>query len=283
MTEWLINGVRAQSLSADDRGLAYGDGLFETIAVRDGKLRFADAHFSRLAEGCRRLAITYPGTAVLAAEAAQMIADREAATLKIIVTRGAGKRGYAADNAVPATRLLGVSSATLYPAAIYAEGIALRWCATLASENSSLAGLKSLNRLEQVLARSEWNDPLVHEGLMCDAQGHAVSGTMSNLFIVSHGELLTPSLERSGIRGTLRQRVMDLWRETGGSIKEIPLSKETVSQADEIFVTNALIGLWPVRELAGKRYAIGPVTRSLLAMLTTAGVTECAAGEVADA
>ena len=283
MTKWLINGARTPSLSADDRGLAYGDGVFETLAVRAGQVRFADAHFARLAAGCKRLGIDYPGDTLLATEAAELLAGQQLATLKIIVTRGAGKRGYAADSSVPPTRLLGVSSAVVYPTAFYTEGIRLRWCTTLASENSSLAGVKSLNRLENVLARSEWSDPDIQEGLLCDAAGNAISGTMSNLFIVSHGELLTPSLERSGIRGTMRQRVVELWREAGGVIKEIHLNQAAVNQADEIFVTNALIGLWPVRELSGKHYAHGLVTRRLLGMLANAGVAECAASGAADA
>lgn len=279
MTEWLINGARTHSLPADDRGLAYGDGLFETMAVRDGELRFAAAHFSRLAKGCARLGIAYPGTGLLLAEAAEIVTGYQTATLKIIVTRGPGKRGYAADNSVKPTRLLGISSAAVYPLTYYADGIALRWCTTIASQNSSLAGLKSLNRLEHVLARSEWSDTDTQEGLMCDDSGHVISGCMSNLFVVSQGELLTPSMEHSGIRGTMRQRVIDLWRNAGGVSRETRLSKDAVSGADELFLTNALIGLWPVSSLAGNAYLVGPLTRRLMAMLAEAGVSECAAGD----
>ena len=126
-----------------------------------------------------------------------------------------------------------------------------------------MAGLKHLNRLEQVMARREWDDPQIAEGLMLDDQNHVISGTMSNLFIVRDGKVMTPPLKQCGVEGVMRGLILDLAKESTIPYEETIVTIHDVRQADEIFVTNALIGLWPVKRLERQVYSIGPITRRL--------------------
>jgi 4-amino-4-deoxychorismate lyase len=189
MDKWLINGIRSDSVSVMDRGLQYGDGLFETIAVRNGSLRFLDYHLDRLNDGCRRLAIPFPTGATIENEVRNLSADCRFGTAKILLTRGIGKRGYAPpDNPIP-NRLIGLLEGVRPSRAPYETGVVVRFCDTNISANPTLAGIKSLGRLDQVLARCEWTDATISDGLMSTQDGKVICGTMTNLFFVTGGEL----------------------------------------------------------------------------------------------
>ncbi len=139
--------------------------------------------------------------------------------------------------------------------------------------NPGLAGVKHLNRLEQVLARAEWDDPSIVEGLMRDADGHVVEGTMSNLFAVLDGVLLTPELSLCGVRGIMREIVLETAARCGLAPVERKIPTEALLRADEVFLTNSLIGVWPVRRFESEEFPVGDVTRRLMGALEeTAGV-----------
>jgi 4-amino-4-deoxychorismate lyase len=255
-----INGQPGEQVSASDRGLQYGDGVFETMAVIDGRVRLFDAHLARLAAGLARLAIAAPDRDLLAREIASAAALPGAGALKLTVTRGVGPRGYR-PQAGSATRILSVWPARA-PARAQAEsGVELRICSTRLAEQPALAGLKTLNRLEQVLARGEWGDD-PPEGLMLDGAGRVISGTMSNLFAVLPAGPLTPSLERCGVKGVMRAAVLKAAAAAGVTVAERDVTLADLEHASELFVTNALIGAWPVRRLGGRDFAIGPVARA---------------------
>jgi 4-amino-4-deoxychorismate lyase len=275
-TRWLINGAVTATLAADDRGLAYGDGLFETIAVREGQCRFLDMHFARLERGCARLGIPLQISAEIRAEVIDWVGDEAHATLKIIVTRGQGPRGYAPPELVQPSRMLGLTTTTA--AKLPPSTARLRYCDTPIARNPVLAGLKTLNRLEQVMARAEWSDPALadyQEGLMLNDRAEVVCGTMTNLFVVRGTAVLTPLLDECGVAGIMRDQVMQLARQLSIELKETRLTKMDVQEADSIFLTNALLGLWSVGELDGQQYAISPVVESLLVGLADLGVAEC--------
>jgi 4-amino-4-deoxychorismate lyase len=141
----------------------------------------------------------------------------------------------------------------------------VRYCATRATENTALAGLKHLNRLDSVLAQLEWSDPAIAEGLLCDSQGSVVGGTMSNLFAVRDRTMLTPRIDRCGVSGIMRSVVIDAARNEGLEVVEQALSLADVAAADELFLTNSIIGVWPVRALDAKNYPVGAVTRRVQA------------------
>lgn len=264
-TRILIDGRPAETVSVHDRGLHYGDGLFETIAVIDGQAQLWDRHLDRLERGCRRLGIEPVAGAVLTEEAAQVCAGHRLATLKLLVTRGAGGRGYRPSSAGKRTRRIFLcQSHAGFPPAAYREGVSLRLCTTRLGSNPGLAGIKHLNRLEQVMARREWDDPGLHEGLMRDTDGNVVEGTMTNLFVVVEGRLVTPGVSRCGVAGVMRAYIIELARRHGMAAAEETVSLETLNGADEVFVCNSLIGIWPVRRVGASTYGIGPTTRALM-------------------
>lgn len=259
-----VDGKNAADLSVFDRGLQYGDGLFETMACLNGWPRFLGRHLERLAAGCARLRLPQPPQGLLEAQIAAALADCPRAVLKLIVTRGAGPaRGYAAPAGAPPTHIL-----LRYPwppedARADEEGVRVRVGALRLGENPLLAGMKHLNRLEQVLARQEWSDPQIAEALLFSSSGALIAGTMSNVFLVHAGTLATPRLDRCGVAGIMRALVGGLAAECGIDFQERRLEAADLQQAQEIFLTNALIGIRPVREVAGRALAIGPLTRRL--------------------
>lgn len=267
----LINGLPADSIAAADRGLAYGDGIFRTLEVRHGQPLLWVWQWQRLAADCAALRLPCPDEALLLAEIARVAASFERAVAKIVLTRGTGQRGYAMPADASVTRIVSAASWAGYPADRATQGIVLRWCETRLAIQPLLAGIKHLNRLENVFARSEWADPVIAEGLMCDMDGTVVEGTMSNLFIVQAGQLFTPLLDRCGVSGAMRACVLAAARELGLSVQEMRLSVAQVLAADELFVCNSLAGIWPVRQLDGQPFAIGPLTVRLQQHLALTG------------
>jgi len=263
MFKTLVNGREQSSIAVADRGLQYGDGLFETIAVRAGIPQLWERHWRRLSLGCERLGIGGVTQPELRDEAHRVCAGIERGVLKLIITRGKGGRGYRPMQNGTATRIVAAYPRPEYPAAHWQDGVAVRVCAIRLGRNRALAGLKHLNRLEQVLARREWDDPSIAEGLMLDDAGQVVSGTMSNVFLVRSGRLIAPALDECGVAGVMRGLILDMAHELAMPIEETVVRLQDLRQANEIFLSNALIGLWPVRRIEQQAYTIGPVTRLL--------------------
>lgn len=256
-----VNGVADGRVDPADRGLQYGDGLFETIAVAGGALRQWPRHWARLRLGCERLSLPLPDPALLGAELAAAAAVPGAGVVKLTLTRGAGGRGYRAPEAPAATRVIAAYPAPAYPPGWASEGVVVRYCETRLALQPALAGLKHLNRLEQVLARSEWQAPEPAEGLMLDTQGRVVCGTMSNLFIVSGARWRTPRVDRCGVAGTMRAALIEAAAREGTTVAEADLTPADVAGADELLLTNAVFGVWPVARLDGRRYRVGEAAR----------------------
>lgn len=265
MLSW-VDGRPAEQLSLLDRGLAYGDGLFETIAVRQGRPRLLPRHLARLGEGLQRLRLPL-NLPVLEAELLAFCAELGEGVTKLIVTRGEGLRGYAAPATAQPRRILLGSPAPAYAVGNTEQGVRLFPCATRLAEQPLLAGLKHLNRLEQVLARSEWQDPAYAEGLMCDASGRVIEGVFSNLFLVRDGVLLTAELSRCGVAGVMRAELLQQAAARGIALQVRDISLDELLAADEAFLCNSLYGIWPVRELQGHDWPVGPLTRKLQAII----------------
>ncbi len=276
MTEWLVDGASSGSLPIADRGFQYGDGLFETIAVRRGAPRFLDAHLRRLKSGLDRLGISLDAGTPLASEVRRVAAGCDFGIAKIIVTRGSGPRGYGPPDEAKPRRLVGLAPSEPWPRDRYAPGIVLRVCRTPIATNRATAGIKTLGRLDQVLARSEWSDPEIAEGLMLDAQRCIVSGTMTNVFFARNGRLHTPPLIEAGVAGIMRAAVIDRARSKGIAVAETRARIEDLHDAEELFVTNSQIGIWPVRRFVERALGPGRLTRILMRELADIGVEECA-------
>jgi 4-amino-4-deoxychorismate lyase len=259
-----IDGRAGEAVSPLDRGLHYGDGLFETIACLGGRPRLLARHLERLARGCGRLGIGFPGHEALEREILAVAAEAERAVVKVLLTRGtAVARGYAVAGNERPTRVTLRYRWPREDPALARDGVRVRIATLRLGENPHLAGLKHLNRLEQVEARRECSDPGIAEGLMFSAGGRLVSGVMSNVFLVEEGGLRTPRLDRCGVAGIMRAVVLEEAQRLGIAAEEAALDSEDLARAREIFLTSALIGVRPVREVAGRAVAPGAVTRSL--------------------
>lgn len=256
----LYNGERARSLPLDDRGLHYGDGVFRTLRVVGGRPAAWTAQFARLAADCRQLALPVPDDALLAAETGRLFDDGADGTLKIVITRGGGGRGYAPPEETTSTRLLLRYPPPAHPAAYAEEGVAGGYCTTPLPVSPALAGAKHLHRPEHVLARRECVDNGWAEGLMRTPDGRVICGTMSNLFAVVEGELVTPAITDAGVRGATRSRLLEACAAAGRECREASLHIADLHAAEEIFVCNSLMEIWPIRFLAGRAYPHGPVT-----------------------
>jgi len=204
-----------------------------------------------------------PAPALLEQEARTLAGGQADAILKILITRGSGGRGYRPPSKARTTRLVCLYPLPEYPLEFREQGIRLRHCRTRLGLSPDLAGLKHLNRLEQVLARSEWDDPDIHEGLMFDANGRLVEGTMSNVFLLLDEGLVTPALSRCGVAGVTRSVVLQLAERLGLPVQRRDVSADELDRAAEVFLTNSLIGIWPVRRLDARTWPVGAVTRQL--------------------
>ncbi len=245
----LINGIPGDVIAVTDRGLSYGDGVFRTLAVREGRPQHWLRHFARLRSDCAALNIACPEEAVLRTELEQVARREPECVVRITVTRGSGLRGYAPPSPANPTRIVMTSAFPQYPADFAVRGVKARVCRLRLGFQPALAGIKHLNRLENVLARGEWSDAAVAEGLLLDAEDHAIEGTMSNLFIVEHGSLVTPDLSRCGVAGVTRERLIENAARHGVTCHVAPVSYQRLLKADEILLVNSIIGVWQVREL----------------------------------
>lgn len=244
----LVNGRRSDWVNARDRGLAYGDGVFRTLRTEAGQPVWWADQFAKLAADCSALALACPDEAVLLDEVRQA-AEAEPGIVKIVLTRGAGTRGYAPPADAACTRV--VLSAPLPPHARLDASfpIAARWCTLRLARQPRLAGIKHLNRLENVLARAEWDDPEVFEGLLCDQRGAVISGVTSNLLWVRNRALFTPDLSECGVAGVARSRLLRAAARLGMPVHIGRWLPDAILDADEAMICNSVIGVRRIARL----------------------------------
>lgn len=247
----MVNGALADSISIYDRGLAYGDGVFETIALRFGQPLLFVAHMERLQMGCRKLGIPLPDMEQCRGEIDKLCSGRTG-ILKLIMTRGSGGRGYSAHGVLHPNRLLMFSKWDACPLEFYTEGIRAGICRTRVSSQEELAGIKHLNRLENVMAARELDSGLMQEGMMLDYSDRIIECTRSNIFFIKNGQIHTPNLESCGIHGIMRNHILQCARENGVQTYIRDIHMDEASKMDEAFVSNSLIGIWPVARLGDK-------------------------------
>lgn len=260
----LIDGRLEDRLSAFDRGLAYGDGVFRTMRACRGCIPHWRRHYAKLLHDCRRLSIVCPPEVSLQNDVRRILAAEPDCVVKIVVTRGQGGRGYAATAEQFPLRI--VASFPL-PAVVPDRarlGVRVRWCETRVSVQAALAGVKHLNRLDSVLARQEWTGAEIAEGLMLDPQGQVVEGTMSNVFILEGQALATPILDQAGVAGVQRERLLSLASRLDLTPVEARITPRRLLAADQVYVTNSVIGLWWVSSLDERRWEALPITAELI-------------------
>ncbi len=250
----LVDGLPSAVIPADDRGLAYGDGVFRTLVMRNGVAELWSLHYAKLVADCRALGIEPPRDADLQRDLAQIAGKVPDCALRITVTRGSGGRGYAIATGPVTRRMVAASPLPDYPQSWSVHGVVARYCETRLAVQPRLAGIKHLNRLENVLARAEWTDPQIAEGVLLDTDGNVIEGTRSNLFLVEGPDLVTPDLTRCGVAGVTRDRVIEAAAKQVVSCRIERISVARLEAAQEIFLVNSLIGVWPVSALGGRRW-----------------------------
>ncbi|MFA6121587.1 MAG: aminodeoxychorismate lyase [Sideroxydans sp.] len=256
----LVNGLPSDSVSTLDRGLNYGDGVFRTLLIRQGRLPSWERHYLKLQQDCAALRLDCPAAETLLGDIASLISSSPDGVVKIVITRGVGQRGYAIQKGDAATRITSITPFPQLQAHYSTAGIRLHRCSLKLGHQPRLAGIKHLNRLENVLAATEYLEMGMPEGLLEDTDGLVISGTRSNLFVIRGRTLYTPDLSRCGVAGVQRERVMDWAKEQGVECKVTSIRFEELLQADEIFMVNSVFGLWPVAEVDGYKRNEHPIS-----------------------
>jgi 4-amino-4-deoxychorismate lyase len=255
----LINGETNENIAINDRGLLYGDGIFTTMAVKNGQVLCWQQHWQRLVTSCKRLSIPLYKQYIFEQEIKQLIQAqdiKENHIIKCIITRGIGGRGYTPPIQVKSTRILMSLPFPNY----HNKNITLQICKTRLSKNPLLAGIKSLNCLPYILARAEL---IENEGLLLDTENNIIEGTISNIFFVDNGILKTPSLQQSGVDGIIRQLIIKNLNNLNITIKIGNYNLADLYAAQEIFLTNSIIGLWSVNKFDSKVFQFGKFTKKI--------------------
>lgn len=252
----LVNGASGNTISIRDRGFLYGDGVFRTLLVAHGQPQHWPLHFQKLQQDCAALGIACPDFACLSDELAGLLHDHPDAVFKLIVTRGQSARGYAPPLHAISTHIWDVAPLPEYPESRATQGVTLHLCELRLGHQPRLAGIKHLNRLENVLAAAEFAGVSADaaEGLLLDADGLAIEGTRSNVFLISKGALITPDLSRCGVAGVQRDRVMAYASQIGMPVEVRDVELDELRAADELFLTNSVFGLWPVARFEQQRW-----------------------------
>jgi len=256
-----INGQQHHLIETTDRGLAYGDGVFRTVQVQQGVPLLWQWQWQRLCHDAQRLQLPLPEEAWLQQEIALASADIERASVKILLTRGSGPRGYAIPSNTQTQCIIQANPWAGYPARWYEHGVALYPCQLQLARQPKLAGIKHLNRLEQVLARSEWHDPQYQDGLLCDSEGWVIETCMANLWLCEGGQWVTPRLSHSGVAGAVRSWWIDQLTQAGQTAVEANISCERLFAADEVWLCNSLLGLAPVAAIGDQTWSSWPQGR----------------------
>jgi 4-amino-4-deoxychorismate lyase len=248
-----VNGQPTQQVAVFDRGLQFGDGVFETFAAVDGHLCQLDKHLQRLQSGLQRLSIALPDIDANLTIARQQIAEGDA-VIKLLVTRGESMRGYRPAISSASTVILQIFPSTFSRQLSELQVIDIGLCQTPLSINPFTAGIKHLNRLDQVLASIECQQRGLDDGLM-RIDEHVIESTNSNLFLWHDSRLLTPRLDKAGISGTARACVFEAAEELGIEVEEGAVSIDQCHNADALFLTNAISAVRPVRSFDSSHYA----------------------------
>lgn len=248
-----VNGKMVSGISPTNRGLAYGDGVFRTMRLVDGQLLDWPLHYQTLVADCGKIHLVCPSAELLMQEFKYFMAaaqsDASAAVIKLIITRGEGARGYAPPAVCEPSRIFIQSAMPQYPAALYTQGVALYLCQTRLAAQPLLAGIKHLNRLENVLARAEQKDPRFFDGLLRDYEDHVIEAVSGNLFIKVGGQVITPDLSRCGVAGVMRQKVLDWYKTQGQPVTIRPVFLPEVLQADAVIIVNSIYGVLQVVQI----------------------------------
>lgn len=263
----IINGQQGDSIHVMDRSFMYGDGVFRTMRMQNGRVNAWYGQYRKLEADCQALDILCPSRSTLEQEINQLASDTPDCTVKIVVSRGEGGRGYGVPDSVSPNRVVLSAPLPVYPSHFWHSGVRLHVCEMRMCHQPRLAGIKHLNRLENVLARMEWTDPTTPEGLMLDVEGWVVEGTMANIFMRQGDTLLTPDLSACGVAGLQRERILAFAPQYDLVPEVSNISLKALLEAEEVFLCNSVIGVWPVNQIGAHAMPLGATSALMQGLL----------------
>ncbi|SAD42766.1 Aminodeoxychorismate lyase [Enterobacter cloacae] len=252
---FLINGLEQDALPVSDRAIQFGDGCFTTARILDGNVCLLEAHIRRLRHGCETLMIPFTHWDTLHQEMCRLASGKQSGVLKVIITRGSGGRGYSAASCLSPTRILSVSACPAHYSRWRDEGVTLTLSPIRLGRNPMLAGIKHLNRLEQVLIRTHLEQTNADEALVLDSEGFITECCAANLLWRQGREVFTPSLDQAGVNGIMRQFCLEQLARSGFRVVEVSAGEAALQTADEVVICNALMPVVPVRAYGQQRWS----------------------------
>ncbi|NQZ79775.1 MAG: aminodeoxychorismate lyase [Colwellia sp.] len=250
-----VNGKQEQYISITNRGLAYGDGVFTTAKVLNGKVQLLAAHLERLMDSCLKLHIALPDMDKVAIELIDVAQRFELAVLKVIITAGLGGRGYSRQGCSSSMVIITFHPFPEHYHIWQTKGVELGLSNFKLGLNPSLMGLKHLNRLEQVMIRRELDHQPEDDLLVTNISGHIVETSCANIFWLKAGQYYTPDLSESGVEGLIRNIILK-------NIPSTHIVKTQISNLDNIeamFICNSVMGIIPVRRYLNSNLDINKV------------------------
>ncbi len=269
----LVNGVKANTISCNDRAFQYGDGLFETIPFKNRTLMLWEQHMQRLQRGCKIMQIPFIDVAILKEESMAMCDDASAigvneGVLKIIISRGESCRGYSPGKSSKPNRVIFCAIFPSHISSVRQDGLATDLCKQALTKNFFADGIKHLNRLDQVMLSLESEKKKLLEAVVTDGSGNVIEGVKSNIFIVKHDEIITPKIANYGVRGVMRDFIIDICQKNSIKVSQRAVSVDELNHVDGLFFCNSVIGIWPVNKLGEETKKIGEITRLLQSQIT---------------
>ncbi|MDF2043030.1 MULTISPECIES: aminodeoxychorismate lyase [unclassified Pantoea] len=260
-----INGFRQSTVAASDRALQFGDGCFTTAAVRQGKIVMLESHIQRLKEGCERLWIAGVDWHQLETEMKQAAYEQTQAVLKVIISAGSGGRGYSRRGCGEPVRIVSLAAWPQHYTDIQQRGARLRLSPIRLARNPQFAGIKHLNRVEQVMIRVHLDQTDADEALVLDTEGWVVECCAANLFWRQGTQIFTPDLSASGVDGIMRRSLMAQLAAAGQACQIVKSEPAQLLAADEVVICNALMPVLPVRQIEAVQFTERSLFKQLLA------------------
>ncbi|MEC4724851.1 aminodeoxychorismate lyase [Shewanella sp. D64] len=255
MTQVWVNGVLATKIDPMDRGLAYGDGLFATMRIVKGEVQFLPAHFARLTQGAKRLGFAWSASPTLAEQLKQLALTQRNACVKLLLSRGVGGRGYAAPSPCLVNEVVFLSAFPQHYCLWQREGISLALSDILLAKQPRLAGIKHLNRLEQVLIKSIQLPEGFDDWLVLDNDGSIIESSIANLFFIKERTIFTPAITHCGVAGMMREQVIYALIDLGYNLDIKPIHHNDLAQFEHCFMTNSLLGLVDIKQIDSIAYS----------------------------
>ena len=268
-----VNGARQETISAFDRGLAYGDGLFATMRCTKEGVLFVDTHMARLTQSAKRLGIQWQPSIELKQLIASIVQQEHKSfngdfCLKLLLSRGVGGRGYQPPEKAAITEVISLHPIPSHYRQWQSTGIALQTSTMRLALQTRLAGMKHLNRLEQVLIKAQRLGEGFDDWLVLDTQGTIIESSMANLFLIKNRQVVTPSLHLSGVAGVMREQLIYWFIDAGFNVDIRPVAQIELCEFEHALLSNSLFGVVGVNRIDQLVFSPSELTQKIIRTLS---------------